>query len=97
MPYAADIKHTGLYYALITTCSDSPFVVNGLAEWRNRYGYLPGELVGLLGFETFMTVLYVFTAALWAFASWRHQEHFINLGLLLPELLQGMPGDDVIT
>lgn len=58
----------GLKYLMISSCNDMTGTVriNGRTEWKNPYGYLPGELHGFLFFTRGMALVYVACGLLWA-------------------------------
>jgi hypothetical protein len=60
-------------YVLFASCNDltGQITINGHTEWKNPYGYLPGELHGLLSFFAKMAVAYLIVAVIWSLASMR--------------------------
>ena len=44
------VKDSGVHYLYFANCdrSTSNVYINGFSEWRNPYGYLPGQFYGLL-------------------------------------------------
>jgi len=62
------VKSTGLYTVLLANCDDTDaadILVQGQTEWMNPYGYLPGELYGMMPFFGVLASLYVVLGAVW--------------------------------
>lgn len=74
------ITSTGLKYLLISSCNEltGSVVINGKTEWKNPFGYLPGELHGFLPFTLGLAVAYVGIGFAWAMLSlWHWRELMI--------------------
>uniref|UniRef100_A0A7S2AS73 GOST seven transmembrane domain-containing protein n=1 Tax=Octactis speculum TaxID=3111310 RepID=A0A7S2AS73_9STRA len=62
------VKSTGFYTLLLANCdylSPMEILVTGESVWRNPYGYLPGELYGIMPFFGVMAGLYVVVGLIW--------------------------------
>lgn len=57
---------SGKYAIIFANCNDSgrPVIVEGVTEWKSRFGYLPGDLFGLMYFLAFLFFIY-FGLMLW--------------------------------
>eukprot|EP00947_MAST-08B_sp_MAST-8B-sp1_P003334 g3334.t1 len=61
------VHETGVYYVVISSCDarQGEFNVVGQSEWRNPFGFLPGEQYGNLPFWTSMLVAYLVLGLAW--------------------------------
>ena len=75
------IPTTGMKVVLFAACNElvGQVKINGFSEWRNPYGYLPGELFGLLPFFSKMALVYLVVALVWALASLRNWRELMLL------------------
>ena len=62
-----DIASSNFHQVVISKCSPSSdnFVVTGSFEFKNAYGYLPGQLYAYLPFYTVMSFIYAVTVIGW--------------------------------
>jgi len=75
------IPYKGLKYLLFSSCNDmaGQISIDGKTEWKNPYGYLPGELFGFLGFFSHLAAFYIVIGAIWAIACARHWRELMIL------------------
>ncbi|CAM9758319.1 unnamed protein product [Ascophyllum nodosum] len=61
------IAETGMYVVLMANCDDRTGTIHigGHSEWKNPYGYLPGEAYGDLPFFFGMSVAYLALGIVW--------------------------------
>ncbi len=52
---------SGKYAVVFANCNDAgrPVIVEGVTEWKSRYGYLPGDLFGLMNFFAVLFFVYL--------------------------------------
>jgi hypothetical protein len=76
-----DVPHKGLRYLLISSCNDmtGTVIISGKTEWRNPYGYLPGDLFGFLSFFSRLAAFYIVIGVIWAIACARHWKKLMLL------------------
>lgn len=75
------VNNKALKYILFSSCNDltQEVVINGKTEWRNPYGYLPGELFGFLSFFSRVAIIYIILGIVWAIACARHWKELMIL------------------
>ncbi|KAH9245984.1 hypothetical protein BASA81_016525 [Batrachochytrium salamandrivorans] len=75
------ITSTGLKYLLISSCNEltGSVVLDGKTEWKNPFGYLPGELHGFLPFTLGLAITYVGIGLVWAVLSFWHWRELMIL------------------
>lgn len=58
--------NSGKFAVVFANCNDNgrPVIVEGTTEWKSHFGYLPGDLFGLMYFYAFMFFVY-FGLMLW--------------------------------
>ncbi|KAK4536584.1 hypothetical protein CDCA_CDCA09G2609 [Cyanidium caldarium] len=62
------ITQSGVYDVVLASCTDAPVTFRGAIEFRSPYGYLPGQLHGLLPFFGWLVVAYLVATAVWVVA-----------------------------
>ncbi|XP_031486009.1 uncharacterized protein LOC116254634 [Nymphaea colorata] len=62
-----EIDHTGMYYLYFMFCEPQlqGTVIHGKTIWRNPTGYLPGKMVPLMSFYSFMSLAYLILGLIW--------------------------------
>jgi len=73
-PYSAEgkgykVRQSGLYSLLLANCDATnalDVLVTGETKWLNPYGYLPGEIYGMMPFFGVMASIYFVACAGWA-------------------------------
>lgn len=52
---------SGKYAIIFANCNDAgrPVIVEGVTEWKSHFGYLPGDLFGLMYFLAFLFFVYL--------------------------------------
>ena len=61
--------------------------INGVTEWKNPYGYLPGQLYASLGFFSNISLIYLIIAFAWAVQCLRFWRELIPLQLFITAVL----------
>ncbi|CAM9275799.1 unnamed protein product [Pylaiella littoralis] len=63
------VAETGMYVVLMANCDPKtgPIYISGHSEWKNPYGYLPGEAYGCLPFFFGLAAFYLALGVLWTF------------------------------
>lgn len=61
------VFETGMYVVLMGNCDaeTGPILIDGHSEWKNPYGYLPGEVYGCLPFFFVLAVFYLGMGIVW--------------------------------
>ena len=62
------ITQSGVYEVVLASCTDVPVAFRGAFEFHSPYGYLPGQLHGLLPFFGWLVVAYLAATAVWIVA-----------------------------
>eukprot|EP00002_Diphylleia_rotans_P032040 TRINITY_DN6698_c0_g1_i1.p1 TRINITY_DN6698_c0_g1~~TRINITY_DN6698_c0_g1_i1.p1 ORF type:complete len:511 (+),score=113.82 TRINITY_DN6698_c0_g1_i1:64-1596(+) len=76
-----NIKTTGLYYLMFVGCNPEvgDVYINGFSQWKNPYGYLPGQFYVLLPLYMMLTIGYSVLAFIWLVLSGLHWRELSKL------------------
>merc|ERR1711871_182128 len=83
------VTKTGIHFLLLSSCSASTqnVKVTGTSTWKNYYGYLPGQLYGLMGFFLALTIIYAILFAVWTMLVVVNWDHVHTLQKFITALL----------
>uniref|UniRef100_A0A6B2L5C0 GOST seven transmembrane domain-containing protein n=1 Tax=Arcella intermedia TaxID=1963864 RepID=A0A6B2L5C0_9EUKA len=78
------LKHTGIWYIYLANCGSSAgsgvsLFLNGKIEWKNPYGYLPGQILGFLPLYWLMSFFYFFMAVAWVVLTVKYRKDIMDL------------------
>eukprot|EP01128_Nolandella_sp_AFSM9_P009518 TRINITY_DN611_c0_g1_i2.p1 TRINITY_DN611_c0_g1~~TRINITY_DN611_c0_g1_i2.p1 ORF type:complete len:529 (-),score=145.60 TRINITY_DN611_c0_g1_i2:113-1507(-) len=74
------VEQTAVYYLMMSNCrTDIPIMITGVIEWKNPYGYLPGDIYGLYFSYWVFFVCYLVLGIWYAVALYRNREEMMGL------------------
>mmetsp|Transcript_13398 Transcript_13398/g.20233 ORF Transcript_13398/g.20233 Transcript_13398/m.20233 type:complete len:582 (+) Transcript_13398:116-1861(+) len=87
-----DIMRSGIYYVLIIHCNSEQYeklkdryeaAIDGIIQYINPTGLLPGTEFGLLPFYTFETMIYTIASFLWIFMLIYYFKNILRIHILI--------------
>eukprot|EP01130_Rhizamoeba_saxonica_P014942 TRINITY_DN6610_c0_g1_i1.p1 TRINITY_DN6610_c0_g1~~TRINITY_DN6610_c0_g1_i1.p1 ORF type:complete len:490 (+),score=60.13 TRINITY_DN6610_c0_g1_i1:24-1493(+) len=81
------ITRSGVYFFYIVNCGDHTFDIVGNIFIRNPYGYLPGELYGMLPTYVVISIAYIILLLIWGYKMARYHHNLMGLQTLVSLLL----------
>jgi len=76
------VRQSGLYTLLLANCdalNRAPLSITGESRWMNPFGYLPGELYGLMPFFGVLASLYLLLCGTWLTLCLLHRKDLLRL------------------
>eukprot|EP00002_Diphylleia_rotans_P018083 TRINITY_DN3503_c0_g1_i2.p1 TRINITY_DN3503_c0_g1~~TRINITY_DN3503_c0_g1_i2.p1 ORF type:complete len:284 (+),score=46.88 TRINITY_DN3503_c0_g1_i2:55-906(+) len=89
LDYKYMIEKSGYHYVFYTNCNKatSDVMMSGASEWRNPYGYLPGQFYQLLSFYGWLAIAYLALGVAWMFLSAIYWKDLTKLQMYIAALI----------